>query len=1346
METLKTKKNIVPFNGQRYSIWKRRIRALLNELDVLKVIDEDPPEMVDDEWNKAERTAKGVIIQFLCDSLLSFAEEHITAKEIVQKLDTLYERKSLPSQLAIRKQLLEMKFKGDTPLIIHFTVFEDFMIELLAAGAQLTETDKIAHLLLTLPADYNGVITALETLSEENITLAFVKTRLLDQEVKLKNTSTTSLKVLHVETAKTNFGQPKPNNQQNKTNWKNSRKPWRGNFNQKQNRSRQYKSQNYGNNPTTRFSNIKCNHCGRKNHLKRDCFYYKRMIQNQSNNQEDRPRTIQTVQTTSNSESGFAFMAGNLDTKPTKNEIIFLLDSGASDHLVNTLDVFNEVVDLMPPLKISIAKNDVFITATKRGSIPVITNLGIEGVLQDVLYSHEVPYNLLSVRRIQQAGMSVIFNETEGVEIQKGGKSILTGKSLNDLISVIFKINKKDISNKINMVTNNTSSSKYKIWHERLGHIGKTKFLELKNNEMVDDVNLIKQIHPNDDICESCIYGKQSKLPFSKSKDKNFIKRPLFIIHSDVCGPIKPSTYDNKNYFVIFIDSYTHYTVTYLITFKSEVFAVFKDFVAKSQAHFNLKTVHLYCDNGGEYLSNEFKEFCVQNGISYHLTVPHTPAQNGVAERMIRTITEKGRAMISGADLNKSFWGEAVLTATYLINRTPTKALNNNKTPYELWHNKKPRLNHLRIFGSTVYMHNKTRKTKFEEKSLKCILVGYEPNGYKVWSVETEKCLTARDVIIDEINFKITRPLYEIKTLENEPNKSVIEPDTQLCLDPDSYAQSNVEPKLRQSERIKKQAKKISYNENEVENYQVEQDYLLCAQSLICSSPKSYQEIKTRNDRNQWEQAINDELNSLIINNTWFIVPRPPNKNIIDSKWVFTIKNDEFGNPIKYKARLVARGFSQQYLVDYDETFAPVARISTFRILLAFANQFRLLVHHMDVKTAFLNGTLRDDIYMKIPEGIKAEKDKVCKLNKALYGLKQASRCWFELFDETLKQKGFKNSLVDRCLYLLDKGHINKNIYLVLYVDDLVIACANMETMTNFKQYLMKQFSMVDLKEINFFLGIKINRSEDTITLDQSAYLKTVLTKFNMIDCKSVNTPLTVNLNYTALNSETNYEAPSRRLIGCLMYAMMCTRPDLSTAVNILSRYQNKNNHELWQNLKRVLRYIKGSLDIKLTYVRGEYNKIIVGFVDSDWGSNENDRKSTTGYVFKLFECCTISWNTKRQNSVAASSTEAEYMALFEGVREALWLKSILTSINMHILEPITIYEDNTGCINIANNPTCHKRSKHIDIKYHFSREQVEQKTVILEYIPTGEQIADVFTKPLPGPQFLKLRTKVGLD
>ncbi|CAD7078412.1 unnamed protein product [Hermetia illucens] len=444
----------------------------------------------------------------LSDSFLSFAKEENTTKEIISDLDAIYERKSVATQLALRKKLLSLKLQGDTKLIKHFTNFDDIIRDMLAAGAKLDETDKVAHLLLSLPNSYDGVITAIETLSDDSLSLAFVKTRLLDHEVKLTNEGRNLCEqVLHFENVSYNKKKFKQKGAMNKSD-----------FNRHNNKINILKFPKN----TRKFE---CHHCGRKGHIKKDCYYYK-------NSKSKFDKKNESESSAKNAyASGFAFMIGdNYESDHVKNEIEFVIDSGASDHIINREDLAKDFEHLQHPLKLSVAKTGSFITATKRGKLNVISKIGIQGELKNVFYCPEVPYNLLSVTKMQAAGMTIIFNE-RGVVVQKGGKTLMTDQICN--------------------------------------------------------------INPSDDLCEACIKGKQAKLPFNKEKDKSHVKRPLFIIHSDVCGSISPTAINNKNYSVLFVDEYTHYCMSYMIAHKSDVFLVFKDFVAKSEAHFDLKVVNL---------------------------------------------------------------------------------------------------------------------------------------------------------------------------------------------------------------------------------------------------------------------------------------------------------------------------------------------------------------------------------------------------------------------------------------------------------------------------------------------------------------------------------------------------------------------------------------------------------------------------------------------------------------------------------------------------------------------------------------------------------------------------------
>lgn len=329
---------------------------------------------------------------------------------------------------------------------------------------------------------------------------------------------------------------------------------------------------------------------------------------------------------------------------------------------------------------------------------------------------------------------------------------------------------------------------------------------------------------------------------------------------------------------------------------------------------------------------------------------------------------------------------------------------------------------------------------------------------------------------------------------------------------------------------------------------------------------------------------------------------------------------------------------------------------------------------------------------------------------------------------------------------MLDRGHVKKNIYVILYVDDIVIICGDLNVLEKFKQTLAQKFQMRDLKEIRWFLGIRISKQSNKVSLDQSAYINELLRKYNMQDCNSHQTPIPSNLNWEGLNSDEPCEYNCQSLLDSFMYLMLCTRPDLSFAINIISRFVGKNNITVWNYLWGTLRYLKGTEDLKLVYERNPHDKVrlFTGYADSDYANNVIDRRSTTGYVFKMFDNCCITWSTKKQNSVASSSTEAEYMALFEAVREAKWLKSLAESINLKVCKTL-IYEDNMGCISIAGNSVNHNRTKHIDVRYHFVRERLEDGTIELKHIDTKNQLADTLTKPLTEEKFLNSRDNFGL-
>lgn len=1270
---------IPQFDGKNFSHWKFRIETYLDKENVKECIE---TESAAQEFVKKDKKCKALIIACLSDSYLELIKDQTTSRQIWLVLQKHFERKSIANQLYLRRKLLSLKLQPEETLESHLLKFDATIRELKDSGATLENSDIVCHLLLTLPKSYDSIATAFELVDEEKLTMEFVKRKLMDQEMKRKMNNEC------IEENKAAFSNSSNRKFQNKK-WSDYSKRSGNSSNDQQSRS------------PFRYN---CYNCGKVGHKKSECRFRRREahVTNKEEEEEEKDK--------------IAFITYEKPLRyDNNNKLEFYLDSGATDHLINSRIHLKKEEMLSSPIRINVAKTGQACHAESKGNIEVVLGIiNIIAEIKDVLYIKDLRCNLLSVQKLANAGIKTIFDEDRAI-LKKNGKIIAVANRENNLYKIEFKVNEKCV----NLMTNEMQAE---IWHRRLGHISvsglqtlaKENYIKLKQNEMDD---LKKKIY------EECVKGKLTRSPHTQKLSQRST-RPLQLVHTDICGPIQPTTHDGKKYFLTFIDDFTHFTVTYLLKQKSETLEKFKEYEAWITNHFERNISIIRCDNGTEYTSNDFKNLCKEKGIRIQNTIRYTPEQNGVAERANRTLIEKAKSMLMDSKLNSEMWGEAILCGTYLVNRIPTVALN-NKLPAENFYKKPVNFKKLKVFGCVAYsLKPKCLRKKFEENTDTCIMIGYSENGYRLWDPINKKVQYGDSVAFDEsktINH-ITAEVTKISTelsVEVEENSKTIEETENDVIESDEEEE---EVQTRRSQRPRKPP-------NYLEDYDLSESHLALHIETLEDLPKDYNDIFNKPDSKEWIKAVNEELDSLTRNNTWKLVPKPDKAKVIDSKWVFRIKRNNDGEPETYKARLVAKGFMQQKNFTPSEIYAPVAKMNTLRVLLKLINDDELYAEQLDVKSAFLHGDLEDEIYMNLPEGHKENKNKVCKLIKSLYGLKEAPKCWNKKFNEFMRQQNFKTSAYDSCLYYEIKENIK--IYILLYVDDLIIATNSKVKMKEIKEKLNKNFDMKNLGQLHQFVGINIVITENGMFLNQKHYLERVLHKFNMENCKETKSPCELNLDIDLEQNTEIVTVPYRELIGCLIYAALGIRPDLCAAVNYFSRFQDKPiNKTLWTSLKRVLRYVKGTLNYGLFYekpsVKGDI--ALQCYVDASWAASKIDRKSTTGYIY-LLNKSTISWATRKQRTVALSSTEAEYIALAEAASEGLWTVGLLEELSA-VKVKIKCYEDNQSCIKLCSKPD-HKRLKHIDVKYNFLKQLVDEEKLLLYYVSSNDQVADALTKPV---------------
>ncbi|KAH9725329.1 retrovirus-related pol polyprotein from transposon RE1 [Citrus sinensis] len=958
---------------------------------------------------------------------------------------------------------------------------------------------------------------------------------------------------------------------------------------------------------------------------------------------------------------------------------------------------------------------------------------------------------------IDIGGLFQIVGSQEYVSPRKGCAADRVYKSESLFASISEASVSESVDESLSPKHSSESINQLHLLHRRFGHPCEQTLMKIISScKNLSDFNKEKSLS----FCTACQYGKNHKLTLKSSQTQT--KQPLELIHADLWGPAPIISGKGYRYYLSIVDNHTRYTWIYPLTSKAETAQTFIDFKNQIEKTLNKQIKCLQTDMGREF--RPLTKFLRNNGIMFRHSCPYTSIQNGQVERKHRHIVETALTMLAQANMPLKLWWNAFETAAYLINRMPTQALG-HISPYKKLYNNEPDYAFLKTFGCACFPYLRPyNQHKLQYHTTKCVFIGYslQHKGYKCLD-NTGIVYVARHVIFNENEFPFVID-KNFETNKSESRTSSQPNYQQLLLLPCgtfSTPQLNSNPYKKSKEgghNSTQDTMQASFenqirtpNEDQIQTHQPNTEtqldesrpepnhqqervnieperpleplntHLMVTRSkhgiykpkIYLAQRSSYElptNIASAIKNVKWRNAMLDEYKALLENNTWELVKVQEGTKVIGKKWVYKVKHNPYGTVARHKARLVAKGYNQTAGVDYTETFSPVAKSSTIKVLLSLAVIYGWDIKQVDVNNAFLNGELNETVFMEQPEGfkVKGKENYVYRLKKALYGLKQAPRAWYEKLKAALLSWGYKNSVSDTSLFHWRDNR--KVIYVLVYVDEILITGSSQDLVNDLIKKLNESFALKELGSLSYFLGIEVKRDRAGMHICQSKYVQELLEKTNMKGCRESITPLSSSVKYTLETEEEEggqfFEDKTlyRSVIGALQYATI-TRPDIAYSVNKLSQFMQERKVIHWQGCKRILRYLQGTLNYGLYFTSG--NKMeISAFTDADWGADRDDRKSTGGYCMFLAGNL-VSWSSKKQNVVSTSSTEAEYRSLSNGAAKLTWLQSLLAEMNIKLEKRPILWCDNKSAIALAENPVFHGRTKHIEIDVHFVRNKI---------------------------------------
>ncbi|SDA01630.1 BZ3501_MvSof-1269-A2-R1_C71g00398 [Microbotryum saponariae] len=1069
-----------------------------------------------------------------------------------------------------------------------------------------------------------------------------------------------------------------------------------------------------------------CRRCHKKGHWALDCKNRGEQARSSDDTQDD-------TSSSAASQPNVGYFASCLFARRQLPTDAFVVDSGATTHMVADRSLFTTYRQTAHTKIGGIAGG---ITAIGMGDVAFVAKTGHPITLRGVLHTPGLHVNLLSVSRLYFAFVLACRRITYHQPNFRFGSPV-------PLLTL----------------------------HRCLGHLAPSSIQKMIAAGLLDGFGAgYSDKDVEEFVCNACLGSKGHRLPFPDSESHSAER--LGLVHSDVLSFPTPSL-TGKRYLVTFLDDHSRKLWAYAIDHKSDVFPTFQTWLAEVELETNARLRILRTDNGGEYRSNAFTEFCKSKGIRRQYSIPYTPQQNGRAERVNLSIVEGVLALLADARLPATFWDEAAAYFVYCKNRCSHSALA-KQTPESVWNGQRTTATALHPFGCTAWLTvAPDLRSKLDPKAARVIFTGYDlaSKAFRFFDHSINKIVLGRNATFLDDDFPglpVTTPVDAddtdrqfvvpadtpapaVKTRTPlTPTRlgppDVHRPDFSTYREPASAEESPDELDIIGRHSRDESPDEIDFLTQHHRAFIATDDDDPTLDAIepvksITSDPQTWREAMSSDEHNIWAEAAAAEFTAMRDDFKVFTIePRssvPPGATIVTSKFVWKTKRNASGEVTGRKARLVAQGNRQRDGIDFSETFAPVARFSSIRCLLALAAANGYHVHQADIDKAYLHGELDHDIWMTTPRGFDFPSDKVLRLRRSIYGLKQAGRIWNRHIDTSLRNLGYKATGTDHCIYSRIDDQQRPH-YIALYVDDLLIVSPALDEIERVISGLEQRYGVKRLGPAEYILGIQIRRLDDgSIALSQERYIMDVLARFHFdTTTRGTTVPMTPGLSLTAIPGQGTERIRSWYLqaIGSLLYISLGTRPDIAFAVSYLSRFANNPGRRHWIAVKHVLRYLRATYRDELLYARGPAKVTgVVGYSDANWGACVDTSISTMGYVFYLAGAA-VSWSSKRQTRVADSTTDAEYLALSHAGKEAIYLNQLLSELHVCPIAAAHIFTDNEAAAAVAHDPVRTSGTRHIRLREHFVRDMVNRGDISLSHVGTADMVADVFTKAL-GPK-----------